>query len=121
MSRLAELLIELSNELLSYREKERLCRCSSVANFTEDAATISLSRPASLSTPDGSSVTLSPGAYRVDVLAEGHFVLSSLSERRHWVIGTSRTWHELRLTSPVALSIPTEGDEQHIIVLFPGG
>ncbi len=121
MSRLAELLIELSNELLSSGEKERLCRCPSASDFTEDAATISLPGPASFSAPDGSSVKLGPGTYRVDVLAEGYFVLTSLSERHHWVVATSQTWHELRLTSPLALSIPTEGDEQNIMVLFPGG
>lgn len=121
MSRLAELLIELSNELLSSSEKERLCRCPSASGFTEDAATINLPRAANFPAPDGSSVELSPGPYRVAVLAEGHFVLTSLSERRHWVVGASRTWHELRLTSPLALSVPAEGDEQNIIVLFPGG
>lgn len=61
MSRLAELLIELSNELLSSGEKERLCRCPSASDFTEDAATISLPGPASFSAPDGSSVKLGPG------------------------------------------------------------
>jgi hypothetical protein len=121
MSRLAELLIELSNELLSSGEKEQLCRCPSASDFTEDAATITLPGPASFSAPDGSSVKLGPGTYRVDVLAEGHFVLTSLSERHHWVVAGSRTWHELRLTSPLALSVPTEGDEQNIMVLFPGG
>jgi hypothetical protein len=121
MSRLAELLIELSNELLSSGEKEQLCRCPSASDFTEDAATITLPGPASFSAPDGSSVKLGPGTYRVDVLAEGHFVLTSLSERHHWVVASSRTWHELRLTSPLALSVPTEGDEQNIMVLFPGG
>jgi hypothetical protein len=121
MSRLAELLIELSNELLSSSEKERLCRCPSASDFTEDAATINLPRAANFSAPDGSSVKLSPGPYRVAVLAEGHFVLTSLSEKRHWMVGASRTWHELRLTSPLALSVQAEGDEQNIIVLFPGG
>jgi hypothetical protein len=121
MSRLAELLIELSNEFLSSSEKERLCRCASPSDFTGDAATINLPRAANFSAPDGSSVKLSPGTYRVAVLAEGHFVLTSLSESRHWVVGASRTWHELRLTSPLVLSVPAEGDEPNIIVLFPGG
>jgi hypothetical protein len=89
MSRLADLLIELSNELLSSGEKQRLSRCPSASDFTEDAATITLPRPASLSAPDGSSVKLSPGTYRVDVLTEGHFVLTSLSDQHHWVVGTS--------------------------------
>lgn len=121
MSRLAELLIELSNELLSSSEKKRLCACPPASDFTGDAATIDLPRAANFSAPDGSTVALSPGSYRVAVLAEGHFVLTSLSESRHWVLGASRTWHELRLTSPLALSVPAEGDEPNIIVLFPGG
>jgi hypothetical protein len=121
MSRLAKLLIELSNELLSSSEQERLCAAPSASAFSEDAATINLPRPANFSAPDGSSVKLSPGAYRVDVLAEGHFVLTSLSERHHWVVTASRAWHELRLTSPLALSVPTDGDAENIVVLFPGG
>ena len=121
MSRLTELLIALSNELRSSGEKERPGSCPAAFDFTEAAATINLPRPANFSAPDGSRVQLSPGTYRVDVLAEGHFVLTSTSQSRHWVVGASRTWHELRLTAPLALNVPTEGNEQNIMVLFPGG
>ena len=121
MSRLAKLLIELSNELLSSSEKERLCAAPFASDFSEDAATINLPRPATFSAPDGSSVKLSPGAYRVNVLPEGHFVLTSRSDRHHLVVTASRAWHELRLTSPLALSVPTDGDGENIVVLFPGG
>jgi hypothetical protein len=118
MSRLAELVAELSDLLSSAAEKEQLCRCSSAPDF---AATITLNRAAHFATPDGSSIKLTPGNYRADVLAEGHVLLSSSSERRSWIVEASRTWHELKVASPLALSVPVGEDEENIIVLFPGG
>jgi len=118
MSRLAELLVELSDLLSSAAEKEQLCRHSSLA---DSAATITLNRAAHFPTPDGSGIKLSPGNYRVDVLAEGHFLLSSASERRSWIVEASRTCHELKVASPLALSVPAGEDEENIVVLFPGG
>jgi hypothetical protein len=45
MSRLAKLLIDLSNELLSSSDQERLCAAPSASDFSEDAATITCPGP----------------------------------------------------------------------------
>lgn len=37
------------------------------------------------------------------------------------MVSASRAWHELRLTSPLALRVPTDGDDENIVVLFPAG
>jgi len=108
MSRLAELLAELSDLLSTAVEKEQLC-----SSPTDSAATIMLNRAAHFATPDGSSIKLSPGDYRVGVLAEGHSLLSSASERRSWIVEASRTWHELKVASPLALSVPVGEDEEN--------
>ncbi|MBA2566114.1 MAG: hypothetical protein H0V09_11955 [Gemmatimonadetes bacterium] len=108
---------------------------SSSADATALATTIHLDRSARFVAPGGDTVELAPGAYRVQVGGDGHLILTSADGRNTHALQASITWHELNLTSPLALHVPGSGpgtrsggesrapedDGGQILLSHPGG
>ncbi|HZD32452.1 MAG TPA: hypothetical protein VE779_12420 [Candidatus Angelobacter sp.] len=119
MSALDDLMTEILALRSTAAQKQATCGCSS-ADSDAAAATITLKRGAHFPSPDGSHVELKAGEYYVSVLPDRSMLISSQTERRHWNISATRTWHEFNLTSPLALGVLQE-QTQLVVALFPGG
>lgn len=119
MSRVSELLAELSSLLSSSGTMEKNCQCT--AQNGGSPSSITLEQEAQLQAPNGSAIELAPGEYQVTVLPpDGRFFLTSAKDGQHWFAKASRTWHPFNISSSLTLSVP-DGDAQNIMVLYPGG
>jgi hypothetical protein len=94
---------------------------TSLVDTMGQANTIQLERSMSFSTPTDEAIELSPGAYQVQAGADGHLVLTAADTGNGYSLAASTTWHELGLVSPFALKVPGEKEEQHVMILLPGG
>src|SRR5688572_26038685 len=112
MSRLVDLIQEVGSLLSSACANEQVL---------EAAMTIALDTTVHFTDGESREVELPPGDYRADASAEGSLHLTSVDGRSDWRIPALPTWHGFRLSSPLALTIPTEKDERHVLMLFPGG
>ncbi|MFN2432504.1 MAG: hypothetical protein ABR599_06755 [Gemmatimonadota bacterium] len=85
------------------------------------ASTIELDRTLFFPGRSGEEVEVRPGAYRVHGGPDGGLVLTSADRRSTYALRGSTTWHELGLSSPLALNLAGSEGEQHVMMLFPKG
>jgi hypothetical protein len=69
---------------------------------------------------DGSDVLIQPGTYIVEAAEEWLRVIPG-ERREAWLLEAILTKHEETLDAPVAFSTPGEDDQQHMVLLLPGG
>lgn len=112
MSRLVNLIQEVGSLLSSACANEQV---------PQAAMTIALDKIVHFTDGEGREVELPPGDYCADASAEGDLHLTSVDRQSDWRIRALPTWHVFSLSSPLALTIPTEKAERHVLVLFPGG
>ena len=86
----------------------------------EAAMTIAFEESVRFPAPDG-EVEVPAGEYGADVAGDGSLRLITTDAGREWRIPGSPTWHDFPLTSPLALCVPGEGEERHVLLMFPGG
>lgn len=84
------------------------------------AATIELDRAVHFVALNGDDVVVPSGAYSIDV-AEEWQRLTSGEARDAPLLQTRRSSHDKHVEEPVALSIPSDQDLHHIVVLLPDG
>jgi hypothetical protein len=111
MSRLGDLIQEVGSLLSSACANEQV----------PEAMTITLDATVHFTGGESRELELPPGDYLADASAEGGLHLTSVDGQSDWRIPALPTWHGFRLRSPLALTIPTEKDERHVLVLLPGG
>jgi hypothetical protein len=87
------------------------------------APMISLDRAVHFTAPDGSDLTVAAGTYRVEQAMEAQLRLFADPPQPAIEILATATTHEETVSSPVALAIAEEGqeDEVHLVLLLPNG
>jgi len=82
---------------------------------------VTLNRALHFQSPDGTDVVAEPGQYRVEAVEEAHLRLVPQAGGAPLTIRAWPSTHEVPAGSPVALAIPQGEDEQHVVLLYPGG
>jgi hypothetical protein len=97
---------------------------TSVVTHTTLAATqnttIELGKPVHFVAPNGDDVVVPSGLYTIDV-SEEWLRLTPGEARDALLLQARRSSHKERVAEPVALSIPSDSDQHHIVVLLPDG
>jgi len=83
-------------------------------------ATVTLDQTIHFLATDGSDVVIPPGTYRIEETEEWLRVIPG-ERREAWLLEAIRTKHEETIDAPVAFSTPGENDQQHMVLLLPGG
>jgi len=82
---------------------------------------ITIDKPVHFSAADGSNLVAAAGTYRVEQATERTLRLIPLEGKESLVVEAQATTHDESIVSPLALSIPQQEDEHHIVLLSPGG
>ena len=82
--------------------------------------TVTLEQPVHFTTAEGSDVVLDAGSYAVEAAEEWLRVIPG-ERREAWLLEAIHTTHEEPLDAPEAFATHEEGDQQHIVLLLPGG
>lgn len=82
---------------------------------------IALADPLHFTAPDGSEVVVPAGTYHVDQGPGAQLQLLPPDAAQGIVLATQSIDHGFDLTSPVALIVPADDGQQHVILLQPGG
>jgi|GEM_PF-49252 len=95
--------------------------CASIPEPTS-FTTIALEKSVHFSGSDGSDVLAAPGSYRVEAGETSQVRLNSLDNKPPLLVQAFPMKYGLELSSPVALSLPGNGeDSHHVVLLLPGG
>jgi hypothetical protein len=94
---------------------------SSIAATSDSpATTIALDKFVHFVAPNGDDVEVSPGVYGIDVTEEW-LRLNRGEARDTLLLQAQHSRHEESVAEPIALSIPSDQDLHHIVVLLPSG
>lgn len=85
------------------------------------APSVVLDKPLHFMAPDGRDVVASPGTYRVEATEGAQLRLIPTEGTEVLVVQAVADRHDEAITSPVALSIPAEGETLHVVLLLPAG
>ncbi|HEY3197898.1 MAG TPA: hypothetical protein VGJ57_07775 [Nitrospirales bacterium] len=90
------------------------------AQVSPTAPMISLAAPLHFAAEDGSDIVLDAGIYKV--AAEESALNFTLAEaNKTFLIPATTTTHQEAISTPMALSIPVNENEHHIVLLLPNG
>jgi hypothetical protein len=86
-----------------------------------DPMVITLAHPLHFSTPDGGEILVPAGAYHLDQSQVTRLQLLSPDGAQRLVVAAQSIEHGFEVTSPLALIVPADEGQQHVILLQPGG
>ena len=86
-----------------------------------DPGLITLERAVHFQSPDAPDVIAGPGKYRVEATAESGLRLIPDTGGSSLRVHALHATHELSIPGPVAFAIPRGEDEQHVVLVLPGG
>ena len=86
-----------------------------------DSTRITIDKPVHFSAADGSDLVAAAGTYRIEQATDRTLRLIPLEGKESLVVEAQATTHEESIVSPLALSIPQQEDEHHVVLLSPGG
>ncbi|HEX7765269.1 MAG TPA: hypothetical protein VF443_01045 [Nitrospira sp.] len=86
-----------------------------------DPTSITIDKPVQFSAADGSDVVAAAGTYHPEQVTDRNLRLISLQGKELFVVEAQATTHDESITSPLALSIPQQEDEHHVVLLRPDG
>jgi hypothetical protein len=96
--------------------------CTTPSAPAPDApSTILLQKPVHFSFPDGADVQADVGIYRVEQATDKSLRLVPREKKESIVIQAHATKYDEPLSELVALSIPYQEDEHHVVLLMPDG
>ena len=86
-----------------------------------DPSHVTIEKAVHFSASDGSDVVASAGTYRVEQATDATLRLIPLEGKDPFVILAQATTHGESIEAPLALSIPHQQDEHHVVLLRPDG
>jgi hypothetical protein len=95
--------------------------CSGFKGSSPALPTVLIDRPVYFTNRDGSDTVATPGLY--DVMPHGESGLRLIPSHSHegFVIQATAFTYEEELASPVALAVPDDESDYHVVLLRPGG
>jgi hypothetical protein len=100
---------------------QALASCAGVKDSAPTVPSVLLDRPVYFTNQDGSDTVATPGLY--EVMASGESSLRLIPSQSHegFVIRATAFTFEEKLPSPVALAVPDNESDYHVVLLTPGG
>ncbi|HEY3197893.1 MAG TPA: hypothetical protein VGJ57_07750 [Nitrospirales bacterium] len=94
--------------------------CAGFNGSPQTLPTVLIDRPVYFTNRDGSDTVARPGLYEVMPSGESGLRLTSPSHGEFLIRATSFTYDE-ELAAPVALAVPDNESDYHVVLLTPGG
>ena len=95
--------------------------CSGFKGSSPALPTVLIDRPVYFASPDGSDTVTTPGLY--EVMPSGELGLRLIPSHSHegFLIRATPFTYDEELASPVALALPDNESDYHVVLLRPGG
>jgi hypothetical protein len=95
--------------------------CAGVKGSSPALPTVLIDRPVYFASPDGSDTVATPGLYEVMPSGESGLRLIPSHSHGEFLIRATPFTYDEELASPVALAVPDNESDYHVVLLRPGG